>query len=689
MSALARTIIQRHGLRFLTLTLVPTVLLCHLGSDAYSQDQPIQAVLQCPSIAANTFRCEIYKPEVTQRLTNYGAIGFLPGDFITVEASGCVQTGGWGLTWKRYVDPRGPDSDKYYHGLIWIPGVLDHPVGSGPIRISTVIGKLLQIDPTLDPKTPGLFLRLGYEDEEDEYDNNGYWGHDDGTEDQCKNVGPADVVITIFRGRSAKPIQAIITGLPNPPMDLEWKQRDPNLLPRNPTWAYADQNKNQPPDPIALCNGDVLSPTCTSQSPTVDEYEDGTPWLCQSDYPINGHANWIPAVYEGNIVFEGYDAPPGDADYNWDLTPIVPNAGLTSYNDGGALHLEFDSDETIDNFYESWWKQFHTAVDSDVDKAKQMVENRRAVVSGLVGLDMVHSPWTEVHPVYAFAVETSTAPSDTSWAIFVRNFGDEGQCSTSEHYLDLPAASYTIRLPWPKNSLNLRIVSMDLKTSAAHPVNVFQPVVSGFPIPVPFPPPWENSGSVEISFQFPEPEDRAWIEGEVHLAWDQPVQPQKGGIQPTPSGPCTSCVPGVTEGVQQGAVRPPSPTAKPLILTTLGQHFRSGEPEAKLFMAYNLLTPEQKQTFNSYFYSHSHPHKPTAASVTAAAVPAKPVEIPAKVLRMRAPIASKPPTVRQVRDPWLANRVKVQRGAFCAAVGNKPTKLGDVQLDCLPERIPK
>src|SRR5438105_9059582 len=66
-------------------------------------------------------RCRIDEPNVTQRLTPYIDIAFQIGDSVTIDAGGCVQTGGIGPTWKRYVNPQGPNSDQLYHGLILIP----------------------------------------------------------------------------------------------------------------------------------------------------------------------------------------------------------------------------------------------------------------------------------------------------------------------------------------------------------------------------------------------------------------------------------------------------------------------------------------------------------------------------------------------------------------------------------------
>src|SRR5690348_16525284 len=53
----------------------------------------------------------------------YPEIVIRGGDTILVSAGGCVQTGGHGQTWKRYVDPQGPNSDRLYHELIGgLPG---------------------------------------------------------------------------------------------------------------------------------------------------------------------------------------------------------------------------------------------------------------------------------------------------------------------------------------------------------------------------------------------------------------------------------------------------------------------------------------------------------------------------------------------------------------------------------------
>jgi hypothetical protein len=115
--------------------------------------------------------CRVTEPNVTQFGTEYPQVMF-GGGFYRFDAGGCVQTGGHGKTWKQYLNPIS-DSDLY-HGLIKIPFVT-----AGYVRISSLSGRAILV-------TGFTTLFLGYED--NNYDDNGYWGHDNGTANQCKGV---------------------------------------------------------------------------------------------------------------------------------------------------------------------------------------------------------------------------------------------------------------------------------------------------------------------------------------------------------------------------------------------------------------------------------------------------------------------------------------------------------------------
>jgi hypothetical protein len=177
--------------------------------------------------------CRIDEPNVTRRLSTYPQVTLRPGDRVTVRAGGCVQTGGHGRTWKRYVNPSGPNSDRLYHGMIWIPGA-----HSDLVRIGGAIGRPIVVPAAVDPHN--AVLRLGYED--DHYGDNGYWGHDDGTENQCRGVGNAFVELRITRGP--------VDGGPSAPFDLIFTAQDANGFPLNPQWACNETTRDLSPTPI-------------------------------------------------------------------------------------------------------------------------------------------------------------------------------------------------------------------------------------------------------------------------------------------------------------------------------------------------------------------------------------------------------------------------------------------------------
>ena len=150
----------------------------------------------------------ISEPNVKKNILSFPQIKFRVGDEVRVSGGGCVQTGGAGKTWKRYVDPLGPNSDRLYHGMVLLPG----PIGELPsdnlddfARILIVKSVNFTVKPISDPQQ--LHLWLGYED--DNYDDNGYWGQDEGTQGQCTIGGAflehAFAIVTITHPRLIHP----------------------------------------------------------------------------------------------------------------------------------------------------------------------------------------------------------------------------------------------------------------------------------------------------------------------------------------------------------------------------------------------------------------------------------------------------------------------------------------------------
>ncbi len=137
-------------------------------------------------------------PNVGADWTSYQQrVPIKPGDIVTiVDAGGCVQTGGSGATWKRYVNPDASDEPNLYHGLVSIVPIMPFAHGSPPggmKRIMDMVGVSVPIP--LNTFNPQFYL--GYED--GAYGDNGYWGHDNGTNNQCVNWFGAWVTVQIQR----------------------------------------------------------------------------------------------------------------------------------------------------------------------------------------------------------------------------------------------------------------------------------------------------------------------------------------------------------------------------------------------------------------------------------------------------------------------------------------------------------
>jgi hypothetical protein len=449
-------------------------------------------------VTVNGFETKVWRidnPQVWSNTAdlnaNYPEIAFKPGDAISFNAGGCVQTGGSGRTWKSYVWPQGDGAGNMYAGTAQIQGVTP----GGFQRIGGLMGCQPWTVPR--PKNPGApadhFLELGYQD--DGLGDNGYYSHDDGTQDQCKNVGPAWVEITVVSGR-----ERIARG-PDwsshcKPFDLTWDMgsEDFNGLPQNPQWAWQLSNPNQQPDFGVMCkdafpgdSGTTIDATqlakCTSQDPTAD-----THWalgaVCDG-WPLQGHLNWMIATYTGPVTWEAITTINGfwDCDYNLQLQPQhffgLTQSGTPPAN-ATALGLEFDPRETINNMGSKWWQQTQGYVMSDGVRTLHDVGDHNlialfngthglyGVVIGLIGLDANHGAYTESHPVFAMAVRTRRDVIGTTtkdhWAFFLRNVGNEGGCGSLMHHWDSPTGEYFIQLPWPQGAtgMNPAVTEVDV-----------------------------------------------------------------------------------------------------------------------------------------------------------------------------------------------------------------------------------
>jgi hypothetical protein len=561
------------------------------------------------STAGQITTCRITEPNVKQRLTNYPQITFKAGDSVTVQAGGCVQTGGSGKTWKRYVNPSGRNSDRLYHGLIQIPGV-----ESDLVRISGAINHPISIPNGINPQN--ATLRLGYED--DGYGDNGYYSRnsDNGTENQCINLGNAFVTLTIKHG---------VVPVPPPPtgaaFDLVFTDTDANDFPLDAQWSW-QRDHGALPDADTQCFNlpNIFSnPACTTQSPSIDEPSGWNAGFCAigAAHSIHGHVNWMPATWQGTVTWDGHSSPGTDDDYNINLVPPMQH-GLTVSNNG-SIHSEFDSDETIDHFHTPWWNTFHSAVDNGDASARALIDGKTAIFIGLAGLDCEHGCATEMHPVYAMAIHVNSDPQDDTWAIFVRNWGDEGYCSQDQHPLDTNRIAFMI--PHAAASAVQVNVATTFLTNNAQLSGPGVSLVLG-------------QGAI-VEFNLPSPDAGARANGELHLQWTTGAA----------GSPAASAARSVLAARAASVIHHP-----PIVMTTHVATTAGIESEKRLD-ALVIQLPADKQ----------------AAIKAALARPPAFDSVKPQALHATTAKPSRPATTRAVADPVKQQRDLQRARAICAA----------------------
>jgi len=144
----------------------------------------------------------IYAPFVTGPVTvlTNQELPLAAGDRVLVYACGCVQTHGTGNTWKSYVHPKGNDSDHLYSGTIqFLAGQVTGNFLNKPTGMKKIADFIAAQGNGFIVQNATTFLSLGYLD--DHFGDNSYNNHDNGNDNQCKNVGPAALEIAIFHER--------------------------------------------------------------------------------------------------------------------------------------------------------------------------------------------------------------------------------------------------------------------------------------------------------------------------------------------------------------------------------------------------------------------------------------------------------------------------------------------------------
>lgn len=482
---------------------VDGALRCVISSKHVDGDHPTD--FDIISVGANSIKSRVRtkewridRPEVWSSKpdgeADYPLITFQPGDKISIVGGGCVQTGGFGSqTWKSYINPKGDNANKYYWGTVYIK----HVTAGGYERTGQIQnnGPLPALPPDDNAKIDYI-LRLGYQD--DNLSDNGYWNHDDGNNDQCKGIGAAFVVVNIVPGPVSRGPEL---SQHSKPFDLVWdikSDEDENGLPLNPQWNFALENQGEQPFFKPLCGAafpsvfgwnfpvieSKLAEICSSMGPSFDTDPRGA--VCDGD-PFPGHLNFGIATYQGRVTWEAWSGlAPYDNDWNFRLA--TPNgAGLAG--DGNdppgptaTIGLEFDFGD-VDLLVPFWQDLLEfspsnappSLVANNSGKPASSIgttfggpdgEGLESVVIGQVGLDGVHGSYAESHPVFAIAVQLqqtvqSNAVQET-WAFFLRNYGDEGSCSTQTWHWDSPTGDYFIQLQWPPGATEVRLIGTNV-----------------------------------------------------------------------------------------------------------------------------------------------------------------------------------------------------------------------------------
>jgi hypothetical protein len=353
----------------------------------------------------------------------------------------------------------------------------------------------------------------------------------------------------VFVVASASCARRAVQWTPVPPFntpkefDLTFAKTDYNGSPLNPRWGAHAAGLGFPPIKDD-CRREPNRSACTSQSTSLDLAQGLNSVVCLFDpSEIKGHVNWAIAASTGQALWLNFAA---DGDYNLMFFPD-DDAALTTNNrlSGSVIvperqfvELEFDSRETVGGFTTSFWTDLHKVVTANATEAEinaklnptRPGEPANAVVYGLLGLDCEHDCASEYHPVYAIAIEIDPTPSNNRWAIFARNWGNEGFCSRYNHELLLQNG--LLRLTLPRLGSGPTVVNTASEFASTNNRVKF-PAVEFDSVPAA----GADVGNVVLTFELPPPGEKVTAEMVLTLEWkaiQEPAAP-RARVGPKPS----------------------------------------------------------------------------------------------------------------------------------------------------------
>ncbi len=410
----------------------------------------VAALLGCAAVspAQQSYH---FRPERARRPLE---LAVRPGDRLRVEAGGCFRAPDQTL-----VPLLQPDRDAE-QGLIFIPGVT-----MSFVPIADLLGSDLVVPPHLDyPDAPKIWIDWGR------------FRHDP-LESSAGLTSPLPcdtpnrqphLDIRVAPGSGPDTVAAGT-------LTLELSRYDRNRFPLNPTWSGGGTR-----DLCRSCDGlrltsrpdgspwipGLRSVRCTLQRPSLDWGGCSPRWEpCREENGrrrgrgLSGHVNFGPATYTGKIstVRRGPVHIARDGDAELFLEPdgggaVLAQSPGTKYD--RKIGLEFSTPETVRWFRTPWWRRFPFREVSYRPYASLLgnlrrhagekgpfpsLDRRPGTVIGLFGVDNAHDAHSELHPVYAVAVQTEAVPDRETWQIFARSWGTGGDCGGRlDHRLDSP-----------------------------------------------------------------------------------------------------------------------------------------------------------------------------------------------------------------------------------------------------------
>ena len=286
-----------------------------------------------------------------------------------------------------------------------------------------------------------------------------------------------------------------------------------NNIRKNPLWGMQANTTFAEPDPLVECPG-----ATQDDSQPSDWFSGSRPCttvlVTQDSGAFCGpHAEFAPVTYEGYLVWEGHSGPYpfDDDDYEIDIFRDEDHALYTGRRGllgrGPGIEIEFDSDETIDNYDGiPWWQKFHHHVDNP-DEGPGFVGDEilqaRAIIIAPADLDGSHGYSPELHPAWLFMVRYFPNVDEEHWAFFARNWGDKGYCSDADH--QLPIQDIHALLPNPDAIDGFAIGDSVAIGDDPSVEGMGQQFIRG--------------QGLAITFHLPPPDAHGWIAGDIHVGW--------------------------------------------------------------------------------------------------------------------------------------------------------------------------